>query len=101
MQIKCPECGISVEVSDERLPDTPVMLTCKNCGHSFSFQKRTVEAAIQHADIEQLDDGRVKVICPSCDSEHIIDSSKLPAGEVKAKCRSCGAQFTFIVGGNK
>jgi len=95
MQIKCPECGISVEIPDEKLPDTPVKLTCKNCGYSFSFQKRKADSTIRNTEVKHLEDGSVKVICPSCNTEHIIDSSKLPIGEVKAKCRSCGARLTF------
>lgn len=38
--ITCPECGFSREVPCERIPDTPVQVTCPRCRGSFPFTRQ-------------------------------------------------------------
>lgn len=38
--ITCPECGFSRELPSERIPDTPVQVTCPRCRGSFPFTRQ-------------------------------------------------------------
>jgi len=39
IRITCPDCSLSREVPEEKLPDRPVQVTCPRCKGSFTFIK--------------------------------------------------------------
>lgn len=38
----------------------------------------------------------MKVVCPQCKKEHILDESKIPANAKFAQCRACGHRFALF-----
>lgn len=83
MNINCPTCDFSSEISDERLPAVTFQARCPRCRNSFSVtrgmppaQENPAEAGLQEHAFE----------CPKC-------SARQAPGDV---CVSCGVVFSKL-----
>lgn len=56
MEIRCPNCGFTQDVPDEKIPSRAKLATCPKCGHKFYFrediQEREEEFSFKETDIE-------------------------------------------------
>ncbi len=94
MEIICEKCGNRAMIPDEKIPDKPVKARCKKCGAEFTLSKPQNQSP-PPADISKLPDGKLKVVCPNCNTGHVVDPEKIPKGKIKVKCRKCEEPFVF------
>lgn len=81
MKITCPNCSLSKDVDDSRIPEGPSSVTCPRCHTRFSVR-------MEDAEDLQREGVAPKKVCPSCAFTISTDDAKTES------CPRCGLIFS-------
>lgn len=103
--LRCPHCGFSKDLPEDKLPKKAMQVTCPKCREPFAYTPQSAAAPPPPAaqapaevakpePIKKLAE-QVTITCPHCNHKREIPRAKVPPRSIRVTCPACQKPFPF------